>query len=473
MYYNEFIKQYMRKGYNNMNKNISEMLQENINTCSNPTDLKITDVRVTNIDGAPKHCILIKVYTNQGIVGYGEVRDASSATYALMLKKRLIGENPCNVDKLFRRIKQFGGASRQGGGVSGLEIALWDIAGKAYGVPLYQMLGGKFRDKVRMYCDTDVDGKHTGTDMGHALKRRLEQGFTYLKMDLGIELMIDEPGCLNAPLGFLEDIKKYSAKAINHQKGSIDYDMMMGKNYETFTIPHHATGIHITEKGLDYLENYVKEVRDVIGYEAPLAIDHIGHVSINDAINLARRLEKYNIAWLEDVAPWHYTDHYVKISNATTVPIGTGEDIYLHENFEPLMSRGGVSLVHPDVLTIGGALELKKLGDMCDKYGVAMAIHMAESPIGCMAALHCAAAVQNCLAVEYHSTEIPWWNDLAIGIDNPIFVDGFARVPEKPGLGIERLNEELIAEHIHKRYPGQWEDTSAWDNEWANDREWS
>ena len=96
-----------------------------------------------------------------------------------------------------------------------------------------------------------------------------------------------------------------------------------------------------------------------------------------------------------------------------------------------------------------------------------------ESPIGCMAALHCAAAVQNCLAVEYHSTEIPWWNDIAIGIDNPIFVDGFARVPEKPGLGIESLNEVLIAGHIHKRYPGQWEDTSMWDNEWANDREWS
>lgn len=104
------------------------------------------------------------------------MRDASSATYALMLKSRLIGENPCNVDKLFRRIKQFGGHSRQGGGVSGIEIALWDLAGKAWGVPLWQMLGGKFRDKVRMYCDTDVDGKHTGTDMGHALKKTYGAG---------------------------------------------------------------------------------------------------------------------------------------------------------------------------------------------------------------------------------------------------------------------------------------------------------
>ncbi len=445
----------------------------NINTYSKPSDLKITDLLVAEIDGAPKHCILIKILTNQGLVGYGEVRDASSATYALMLKSRLIGENPCNVDKLFRRIKQFGGHSRQGGGVSGVEIALWDLAGKAYGVPLYQLLGGKFRDKVRMYCDTDVDGKHTGTDMGKALQKRLDAGFTFLKMDLGIELMLDEPGCLNAPVGFLEDIKKYSMKAINHQKGSIDRDMMLGKNYETFTIPHHATGIHLTQKGMDYLENYVREVREVIGYEVPLAIDHFGHICIEDCIMFAKRLEKYNIAWIEDIAPWHYTNHYVKIAQGCNVPICTGEDIYLAENFEPLMAQGGVSVVHPDILTVGGALEMKKLGNMCDKYGVAMAIHMAESPIACMAAIHTAAAVQNVLAVEYHSSEIEWWNDIAIGIDKPLIKDGFATVPDKPGLGIDELNEELIAQHLHEKCQKAWAPTSNWDSEWANDRIWS
>ena len=451
----------------------NEIISGNVNTFSSPSQLKITDLRVCNINGAPKHCPLIKIYTNQGIIGYGEVRDASSATYALMLKSRLVGENPCNVDKLFRRIKQFGGHSRQGGGVSGVEIALWDIVGKAYGVPLYQLLGGKFRDKVRMYCDTDVEGKHTGRDMGLALKARMDAGYTFLKMDLGIELMLDEPGCLNAPAGFLEDIKKYSMKAINHQHGSIDRDLMLGKNYEIFTIPHHATGIHLTEHGMDLLENYVKEVRDVIGYEIPLAIDHFGHVAIEDCIRFARRLEKYNIAWVEDIAPWHYTKHYEKIAHACNVPICTGEDIYLAENFEPLMACGGVSVVHPDMLTVGGALELKKLGNMCDKYGVAMAIHMAESPIACMAAVHAAAAVQNVLALEFHSIDIPWWNDLANGIANPLFKDGFIEVPNKPGLGIDSLNEELIAQHIHADYPGQWEPTTAWDNEWANDREWS
>ena len=118
-------------------------------------------------------------------------------------------------------------------------------------------------------------------------------------------------------------------------------------------------------------------------------------------------------------------------------------------------------------------LETKKLGDMCEQYGVGMAIHMAESPIACMAAIHTAAAIQNVLAVEFHSVDIPWWNDLAIGIDNPLFVDGFVKVPDKPGLGIDELNEELIKEHIHEKYPGVWEPTTEWDNEWANDREWS
>lgn len=453
--------------------NIIETIQENVNTNSSPSELKITDMKIANINGAPKHCILMKIYTNQGIVGYGELRDASSMTYALMLKSRIIGENPCNVDKLFNRIKQFGGHSRQGGGVSGIEVALWDIVGKAWGVPIYQMIGGKYRDKIRMYCDTDVSGKHSGIDMGNALKKRIESGFTFLKMDLGIENCIDIEGCLNAPLGLLDDIKQYSMKAIEHQKNSIDRDMMIGKNYEIFTIPHHATGIHLTQKGIDYLDNYVKDVRDVIGYEIPLAIDHLGHISVDDCILLLKRLEKYNIAWVEDVAPWQYTNHYTKISNNTHIPICTGEDIYLAENFEPLMSCGGVEIVHPDTLTIGGLMEIKSLSKLCDKYGIGMAIHMAESPIGCMAAIHAAAAVKDILAVEYHSTDVEWWNDIVLGINNPLIQDGYINVPDKPGLGIDELNEELIAEHIHKKYPGVWEETSIWDNEWSNDRLWS
>ena len=251
-----------------------------MNKSIDPATLRITDMRFADITDAPKRCTLIKIYTNQGIVGYGEVRDASSKTYALMLKSRLVGENPCNVDRLFRKIKQFGGPSRQGGGVSGVEIALWDLAGKAYGVPLYQMLGGKFRDSIRIYCDTDADGKdNDGHAMGLALKKRMEMGFTFLKMDLGIGLLMDVPGALNAPLGFIEDMKQNAPHILNVQSGSVTADMVKRqKSYDIITTAHPFTGIHLTEKGLDILEKYVKDVRDVIGYEVPLAIDHFGHV---------------------------------------------------------------------------------------------------------------------------------------------------------------------------------------------------
>ena len=446
-----------------------------MNTKIDPATLKITDMRFADIDGAPKRCTLIKLYTNQGLVGYGEVRDASSKTYALMLKSRLLGENPCNVDRIMHKIKQFGGPSRQGGGVSGVEIALWDLAGKAWGVPVWQLLGGKYRDKIRVYCDTDADGKdNTGHAMGLALKKRLEMGFTFLKMDLGIGILMDKPGTLCAPLGFLDDMKQYAPHILNVQGGSVTADMVAKQeSYSIVTTAHPFTGIHITEKGLDVLEQYVREVREVIGYEVPLAIDHFGHVCVEDCIRFARRMEPYNIAWMEDMVPWIYPDQLARLRSATTIPVCTGEDIYLKEGFAELFKKQAVSVIHPDILTCGGALKLKKIADMADENGVAVAIHMAESPIAALAAVHTAAAMHNVLAMELHSVDIPWWQDLVNGPQKPFVKDGFITVPDAPGLGIESLNEALIAEHINPSIPGLWEPTDEWNTEFSNDRIWS
>src|SRR6202022_3804188 len=134
---------------------VSDAVSQNVNTSSRPSDLKITDLRVLVIGRAPMNCPLIRIDTNQGIYGLGEVRDGASKNYALMLKSRILGENPCNVDKVFRKIKQFGGHARQAGGVCAVEMAMWDIAGKAYNVPVNAMLGGgNFRDKIRIIADT-------------------------------------------------------------------------------------------------------------------------------------------------------------------------------------------------------------------------------------------------------------------------------------------------------------------------------
>lgn len=322
-----------------------------VNTHSKPSDLRITDLRVAEITGAPFASVLLKIYTNQGIVGLGEVRDGASATYALMLKSRLLGENPCNIDRLFRRIKQFGGHGRQGGGVSAVEIALWDLAGKAYGVPVYQMLGGRFREKVRVYCDTDATVP-SGTETGKRLKQRMELGFTFLKMDLGLMQIADVPGAVVSPAGSLEGYRDHPGRG---PLKTIEERRVRNAAYDLHNVPHPFTGLHFSDKGLDFLEQYIAEVREVIGMDVPLAIDHIGHISMQNGIRLARRIEKYVPAWLEDVIPWQYTDQYRQLQDATTVPICTGEDIYLKEGFEPLLKSGGVSVIHPDLLTSGAS----------------------------------------------------------------------------------------------------------------------
>ena len=453
-----------------------EQTLAHVNTNSKPTDLKITDMRFVDIVGAPMHCTLLRIETNQGITGYGEVRDGASKLYAQMLKRFLIGENPCNIDKIFRRIKQFGGQSRQAGGVCGVELALWDIAGKAYGIPVYQMLGGKFRDKVRMYCDTDVDGKDTGLNMGDALKKRIEKhGYTMLKMDLGINQLWDVEGGLCAPVGFLEQYG-YTAKMAREAKARGDKAAARwwaNRNYDVNNIAHPFTGIHITKKGFDYLENYVKEVRSVIGYEIPLSIDHFGHIGVEDCIKLANRLENYNMCWLEDMIPWQLTEQYVRLHNASTTPIATGEDIYLLENFKPLLDNRAVSIIHPDILSSGGIYETKKIGDYAEECGVAMALHMAETPVACLAAVHVAAASNNFLGLEFHSNDVDWWSDMVKDTEKPKIVDGFMAVPEKPGIGIDELDDEVLAEHIHPEIPGLWESTDEW-NDWiSHDRLWS
>lgn len=450
-----------------------ESTLNNVKTYSRPSDLRITDIKFADITGAPMHCILMKIETNQGITGYGEVRDWSYKDYALMLKSRLLGENPCEIDKIFRKIKPFGTMSRGAGGVCAVELALWDIAGKAYGVPVYQMLGGRFRDKVRMYCDTDVDGKPDGKKMGEALKKRLDKGFTFLKMDLGIDLLYHVPGALCGPLGLIEDLQRIDWQETQGFYGGIEERHERARRVAHQYIAHPFTGIQITEKGLDWLDEYCADVRSAIGYDVPLAIDHLGHIGINECIKLGRRIEKYNIAWMEDALPWQYTELYRRLQNSVNIPICTGEDIYLHENFRPLLEAGGVCVVHPDILTSGGILETKKIGDMAQEYGAAMAVHMAESPIACLAAAHVATATENFLALEYHSNDVPWWDDLVTGPQKPIVDRGFITLTDAPGLGIDGLNDEVIREHLHPDVPGVWESTEEWNTRYVYDRTWS
>ena len=290
------------------------------NTASSPADLRITDMKVAfvTVHGNKRFGnYIIRIDTNQGVSGYGEVRDGAHPLYALMLKRVILGENPCNIDKIFRRIKQFGGRARQGGGVCAVEIALWDLVGRVYNIPIWQMLGGKFRDEIRIYCDTDVSGKDTPENMAAALQKRMDDnGYRFLKMDIGINLLYGIDGTLTAPLGYLEAQRAVFSemrKAMEEGDEAKVRELRI-KSYDQQNVAHPFTGVHVTKKGLDVLEERVKIIRSIIGYDVPLATDHFGHIGLEDCIAIAQRLDGYGLAWLEDMIPWQYTEMWKRLA---------------------------------------------------------------------------------------------------------------------------------------------------------------
>jgi L-alanine-DL-glutamate epimerase-like enolase superfamily enzyme len=416
---------------------------QNVSRSSAPSQLRITDLRVAVVTGLPFRVPLLRIDTNQGICGYGEVRDGGSKRYALMLKSRLLGRNPCNVERLFKSIRQFGHHGRQGGGVSGVEMALWDLAGKAYGVPVYQLLGGKYRDRIRLYADTGETADREA--YARKLKQRMKGGFTFLKMDIGIKLIRNMTGTLSQP-------------------PDTDWD-----RYKT--TQHPFTRIQLTDKGIAMLAEYVAQVRREIGMEIPLAADHFGHMDVSSCIRLGRALEPYQMAWLEDMVPWQFTSILREITDSINVPTLTGEDIYLLSGFEELIDRHAVDLIHPDLATAGGILETKKIGDYAEQQGIPMAMHFAGSPVSFMANVHCAAATENFVALEHHSVDVSWWEDLVTGIEKPLNRQGFAHVPQTPGLGVE-LNLDVVKEHL-SRGEECFAPTDEWNRRDSNDRLWS
>ncbi|MBP6795822.1 MAG: mandelate racemase/muconate lactonizing enzyme family protein [Saprospiraceae bacterium] len=433
---------------------------QNVKRSSNPSDLKITDMRycLTNVMGGTA---IIRIDTNQGIYGLGEVRDAADVRYALMLKSRILGRNPCNVEMIFKVIKQFGGPARQAGGVCAVEMALWDLCGKAYGVPAWQLLGGRYRDKVRLYADTPEAA--SPAEQQKLINYRIkDQGYTWLKMDISISELKGKPNTV------------VNSKFWENANGDLaqwgDQRNMMSYG----NTAHPFTQIQITDKGLEDLSENVNAIRNMVGYELPISTDHYGHFDLNNSIRLGKAMEKYRLAWFEDMVPWTYTEQWKTISDALETPTTTGEDIYLLKDFKPLIHARAVDIIHPDLASSGGLLETKRIGDYAEEYGVAMAMHQAGTPVSFMASVHCAAATQNFLALEHHSVDIPWWEDLVKTTDGKKMIEkGYAILPlNSPGLGIE-LNEDVLKQHLKPTDKTYFAPTNEWNEQRSHDRTYS
>ena len=424
--------------------------EDAINTYSHPTELKITDIRAAVVCSNYDYPI-IRIDTNQGVYGIGEVRDAGHKENALQYKSLLLGQNPCNVDMIFRAIKRFGSWGREGGGVSGIELALWDLVGKVYGVPCYQFLGGKYRDKVRLYADTPVPKERTPEGYAERVQGRKEMGLTFIKFDVGIHVLEGhgEGGVAGAPTKYEHDLGR------------------------RWTAPGTAGGTQLTDKGIARLAEIVAAVREKVGWEISLAVDHFGPITVNDGIRLGRALEPFGLGWMEDIVPWWDVEGNLEITRAIQVPTLNGEDIYLWDGWREMIEKRAIDIIHPDLLTAGGMLETKKIADYAERYGLPTALHFAGSPIAFMANLHCAAAIPSFVALEHHGLDLPFWPDLVTGLAGDYLEDGYVRVPEKPGLGVD-LNYEAIEANL--RFPGLFEPTDEWNTPklgfWQPDRRW-
>ena len=292
-----------------------------VNRNSAPSDLRITDMRACTVATYYDYP-LIRIDTNQGVYGLGEVFAAGVKGSALMLKAHLVGRNPLDIHAILRDLRWSAGHNFWNTGYGAIDLALHDIAGKVYGVPAWKLVGPKLRDRVLIYCDT------TGADqpklMGERVARRKAMGFKFLKMDLYTSLVAGKPGAV---------------------------------------FPSGAA----TQKGLEYLGEFVAAVRDAIGKNTPLAADHFGNLTVKDSIRYAKALEPYNLAWAEDFIPncWINWRGFKEIRENTTTPICTGEQAFgLEEGFRDLLDNNAVDIIHPDYVASGGIREIKRFTTM-------------------------------------------------------------------------------------------------------------
>lgn len=365
--------------------------------------MKIADVKTAVIRGNFEW-ILVRVYTNDGIIGLGEAYWGAGVKDIIHnMKSMLLGQNPMNVDVLHQRMMRgMSGAGSIAGAtvtaISGVELALWDIAGKALDTPVYNLLGGKYRDKIRIYAD--CGGSPDPEACVEKAKEVKAMGYTALKFD-------------------------------THVLPFIQRD------------PYNRC---LSVKDIHHIAETVGAIRGAVDDDTDLCLDCHWQYSTKDAIRLARALEEYDLLWLEDPIPPENVDALAKVTRSTKTPICTGENLYTKHGFRELIQKQATDIVAPDVPKVGGLLESKRIADMADTYYIPMAPHNVSGPIGTMAAAHVCASIPNFLVMEFHSLEVPWWNDLARG-EGPIIKDGYIAIPDKPGIGIE-LNEEVAIQHL-------------------------
>lgn len=380
--------------------------------------MKITSIKTAATRGHGMH-LWVKVETDAGITGIGECVHGGTQAIAIIhaLEPRLVGRDPFAVDALFeemRRANVFNGgfAGALITALTGIEIALWDIKGKALETPVYELLGGKFRDKVRVYADCQVAPGMNFDEIKEVVDEVLERGFTALKIDVDI----DAYGYKGS------EVAHFEKDPFNYTAGQWEHERMV---------------------------KLVDMVTEAAGRDVDVAADVHTRLDVPSAIRLARDLAPYHLMWLEEPVPAENIKAMREVKINSSVPICSGENLYLRHGFRDLIEQQAVDIIMPDIPKCGGLSESRKIANMAEIYYIPFAPHNVSSPIGTLASAHVCATVPNFLVLEFHWLHRDYWTTI-IQEKEDIIRDGFIHMSDRPGIGVE-LDEEVGRQY---QFPG-------------------
>jgi len=380
--------------------------------------MKITSIKTAATVGHCMH-LWVRVATDAGVTGLGECVHGGPQAIAIIayVEEKLIGRDPFAIHAIFEEMRR--GHVFEGGfagalitALTGIEIALWDLKGKALGVPIYELMGGKFRDKIRIYADCQVEPGMDFDEIKAVVDDVLERGFTALKIDV--------------------DIHAYG----HHGSEVADFEKDPF-NYTAFQWEH------------ERMVELVDMVTRAAGRDVAVAADVHTRLDVPSAIRLARDLEPYHLMWLEEPVPAENVAAMRKVKESTTTPICSGENLYLRHGFRDLIEQQAVDIIMPDIPKCGGLSECRKIANMAEIYYMPFAPHNVASPIGTMASAHVCATVPNFMVLEFHWLHRDYWTTI-IKEKTDIIRDGYITPTDRPGIGLE-LDEEVARRYI---YPG-------------------
>ena len=374
--------------------------------------MKITDIKTAEI-GGHGYSLFVKIFTDEGIEGLGECIHGGDGVAMLVadMGEMIKGRNPLDVDRLFESIRHryiFNGALAGNvvTAMTGIEIALWDLAGKAMGQPVYRLLGGKFRDRIRLYCDC-----HAGRD--------------------------------DSPESYAERAKEVVSMGFNAIKFDID----------NARSPHKLDEFNwsVTPGELAEMVDKVSAVREAVGPEVDVAIDMHGRYDTHSAIRVAQAVEEFNLMWLEEPVPPENVDAMLEVKRSSRTPICAGENLYLRWGFRDLIEKQAVDVIMPDLPKCCGLSEGRKIANMAEVYYIPLAPHNVCGPLGTIASCHTCVSVPNFLVLEWHWVDRPHWQEL-VEADPPLIQDGDITVPDRPGLGVD-FNEDAARRYARTDRP--------------------